>query len=68
VSRDWVGRGLDVHQERVYISGLLDGLIRMIRKIDIWMEIGILDDAFFIVRNDPPVDAPNIMIEKVDFR
>lgn len=42
--------------------------IRMISKIDIRMEIGILDDALSIVCNYPLVDAPNILIEKVDFR
>ena len=57
----------DVHQERVYISNLLERFIRMVGKINIWVEIGILDDAFSIVCNYPLVDARNIMVEKVDF-
>ena len=59
---------LDAHQDRVYISRLLEGYIRMISKINIWVEIGILDDALFIVRNYQRVETRNIKVEEVDFR
>ena len=50
-----------VHQEPVYINRLLEGFIRMIGKINIWMEIGILNNAFSIIRNYPLVDACKIL-------
>src|SRR5579862_5151934 len=40
----------------------------MIGKVNIWMETRVLDDALFVICNNPLVDASYIVVEKVDFR